>query len=185
MSLFEFLMILLSIIVGLGLAEILTGIAGILRDGRQAEFSWVHAAAVTAIFLGLLQTFWESWGLQEVEIWTFPAVLLMLASPIFLFTIAHVLFPRKGQFENLGEYYFARTRLIWGLALMTIVVGVSFRPLAFGAPLFIPDNASTLPSALACILLMYTRQRTFHYIIVPLVPITIALDTMVINYLID
>jgi len=39
MSLFEFLMILLSIIVGLGLAEILTGIARIFRERRQVEFS--------------------------------------------------------------------------------------------------------------------------------------------------
>ena len=185
MSLFEFLMILLSIIVGLGLAEVLTGFAGILRDGRQAELSWVHSAVAAAIFLALLQTFWESWGLQYVETWTFPAMLLMLTPPILLFTVAHVLFPRQGQYADLGEYYFARARLIWGLALLTAVAGVSFRPLAFGAPLFIVDNMSTLPSLFACILLMLVRQRTFHYVVVPLVPITIALDTMVINYLIN
>ena len=96
MDLFEFLMILLSIIVGLGLAEILMGIAGILREGRQAEFAWIHAATVIAIFLALLQTFWESWSLQEIEVWTFPAMLLMLSAPILLFTIAHILFPVAG-----------------------------------------------------------------------------------------
>ena len=57
MELFEFLMILLSIIVGLGLAELLTGIAVILREGRQSQFSWIHGAVVLAIFLALLQTF--------------------------------------------------------------------------------------------------------------------------------
>lgn len=144
---FEFLMILLSIIVGLGLAEILTGIARLLRDGRQSEFRWIHSAAVITVLLALLQTFWESRGLQQVDTWTFPAMLLMLATPIALFTIAHILFPPDGQFANLGEYYFAQARLIWVLALVTVILGVSFRPLAFGMPLLVADNVSALPSA--------------------------------------
>jgi hypothetical protein len=184
MELFEFLMILLSIIVGFGLAEILTGIARMLRDGREAEFTWVHSAVVITIFLALLQTFWESWGLQDEDTWTFPAMLLMLATPIFLFTIANVLFPSGRDFANLGEYYFARAKLIWGLALLAVIVGVSFRPLAFDLPLFVADNASTIPTALTCVLLMTSRNRKLHYLLVPLAPITVAADTLVINYLI-
>ena len=184
MELFEFLMILLSIIVGLGLAEILTGIARLLRDGRQSQFAWIHSAVVIAIFLALLQTFWESWGLRQVDTWTFPAMLLMLATPILLFVIARVLFPATGDYADLGEYYFTRAKMIWGLALVTLLTGVSFRPLAFDMPLLVADNLSTIPSLLTCILLMTIPNRRLHYIVVPLVPITIALDTMVINYLI-
>ena len=40
-------------------------------------------------------------------------------------------------------------------------------------------------TGIAGILLMFVRQRTFHYVVVHLVPVTIALDTMVINYLVD
>jgi type III secretory pathway component EscS len=134
MNLFEFLMILLSIIVGLGLAEILTGVARILRDGRQAEFSWIHSALVIAILLSLFQVFWESWSLQEIQEWTFPAMLLMLAAPILLFILAHVLFPVSLEYADLGEYYFARAKMLWTIALLTIVAGHLFRPLAFGMP---------------------------------------------------
>jgi len=177
-------MILLSIIVGLGLAEILTGIAKTLRDGRQKEFSWIHGAVTVAIFLALLQTFWESWGLRQFVEWTFPAMLLMLATPILLFTIAHILFPGGSQYPNLGEYYFARSRLLWGLALVTVVFGAMFRPLAFGMPLIISDNLSSFFSLIIFLLLMIVRNRKLHYVIVPLVPVTIALDTLVINYMI-
>jgi len=31
---------------------------------------------------------------------------------------------------------------------------------------------------------MIVRNRKLHYVIVPLVPVTIALDTLVINYMI-
>jgi len=184
MVLFEFLMILLSIIVGLGLAELLTGIAKILREGRQSQFSWIHGAIVVAIFLALLQTFWESWGLQNVPEWTFPAMLLMLTSPILLFVIAHILFPAGTHYDNLGEYYFERAKLIWTIALVIAVVSSLFRPLAFGMPLLVMDNASTIPTLVIFLLLITIRNRTFHYVLVPLVPLSIAIDTLAINYLI-
>ena len=184
MELFEFLMILLSIIVGLGLAELLTGIAIILREERQSQFSWIHGAVVLAIFLALLQTFWESWGLQGVPEWTFPAMLLMLSSPILLFVIAHILFPAGTHHDSLGDYYFERARLIWTIALITVIVSSLFRPLAFGMPLFVMDNASSIPSLVICMLLITIRNRKFHYDLVPFVPLTIAIDTLAVNYLI-
>jgi hypothetical protein len=184
MDLFEFLMVLLSIIVGLGIAEILTGTARILRDGRLAAFSWAHSFAVLSIFLALLQTFWESWGLRSVEAWTYPAMLLMLGGPVLLYVIANVLFPGSQAYEDLGEYYFARTRLIWSLAVVAVIVGVLFRPLAFGMPLFVRDNLSSGPALLACLLLATISNRTFHNFLLPLMLLTIILDTVVISYLI-
>ena len=185
MDLFEFLMIFLSIIVGLGLAEILTGFAKILRDGRQAELNWVHSIVTATIFIVLLQVFWESWGLREIEAWTFPAMLLMLGTPVLLFLIAHILFPEKGQYADLGQYYFQRTRLIWSLSALTVVVGVLFRPLAFDMPLFVGDNLSSAPSLVACILLATVNNRTFHTVMVPLVLLTVLADTLFISYFIS
>ena len=43
MSLFEFLMVLVSIIIGLGIAEILTGIARQIRCRSSIQGYWVHS----------------------------------------------------------------------------------------------------------------------------------------------
>jgi hypothetical protein len=185
MSLFEFLMILLSIIVGLGLAEVLTGIAGILREGRQAEFRWIHSAMIMTVFVALLQVFWESWGLQGQETWTFPGMVLMLALPVILFLVAHLLFPADYPQPDLGEYYFARSRLIWSLALAGTVIGNAFRPVAFGMPLLVVDNASSVVSVISCVILIATKQRAVHYVLATLAPITILLDTLAISYVIN
>ena len=184
MSLFEFLMILLSIIVGLGLAELFSGIGQILKNDRANEFSWIHSALVAAIFLALLQTFWESWSLRTIEVWTFPAMLLMLASPVLLLTIAHILFPSESRHENLGEYYFENPVLPWRLATATVIVGTLFRPIAFGMPLFVVDNFSALPLLLICITLATTKNRKVHYVLAPVVTLAVALDTLIINYMI-
>ena len=185
MDLFEFLMILLSLIVGLGLAEILTGFGRMLRERRQHQLSWIHSTLAAAVFFGLLQTFWESWGLRSVPEWTFPAMLLMLTSPILLLTIAHILFPAPLEQANLKEYYFTNPTLPWRFAAATVVVGTLFRPIAFDAPLFVWDNASGLPMLIACAILAMSQRRVVHYILAPLVAAMIVLDTLFINYVIS
>ena len=182
MNLFEFLMILLSLIVGLGLAEILSGVAKLLKREGARGFSWTHSAATLTVFIGLLQTFWESWGLSSIETWSFPAMLLMLASPIFLYLIAHVLFPERDSTISLDDYYFEQARLIWVLAGLTVIVGTLFRPLAFDMPLWVLDNLSAIPTIMACALLSFISTRMFHRVLVPLILVFVLLDTLTINY---
>ena len=182
MNLFEFLMILLSLIVGLGVAEILTGIARVLKREGLRGFSWTHGAATLTLFVGLLQTFWESWGLASIETWSFPAMLLMLGSPIFLFLIAHIMFPERESEVNLDDYYFKRARLIWALVGLTVTVGTLFRPLAFGWPLWIPDNLSAIPTIFACAVLSFVDKRMLHRVLVPIILVVVLLDTLAISY---
>ncbi len=182
MNLFEFLLILLSLIVGLGLAEILSGIARFLKSEGVRGFSWTHGVATLTVFIALLQNFWESWGLAPIETWSFPAMLLMLGSPIFLFLIAHVMFPERGSNVSLDEYYFERARLIWALAGLTVVVGTLFRPLAFGMPLWVLDNISAIPTLAACVLLSCVNTRMLHRVVVPIILIFVLLDTLAVSY---
>lgn len=182
MNLFEFLMILLSLIIGLGLAEILAGFARFLKSDGAHEFSWTHSAVAAIVFLALLQTFWESWGLRSIEEWSFPAMLLMLASPTFLYLIAHVIFPERDQSASLEDYYYQRARLIWALAGLTVIVSTLFRPLAFDMPLWVIDNATNIPTLAVCLVLGVSGRRWLHRVLVPAVLLIVLLDTLAISY---
>ena len=182
MNLFEFLMILLSLIVGLGVAEILSGFGRFVRDRGIEGLSWIHAVLSLTILLALLQTFWESWGLREFESWTFPAMLLMLSSPVALLLIAHILYPANTSDTDLEDHYFGRARLLWLVACFTVIAGVMFRPLAFGMELFAVDNLSALPTLGICVLLSYSSVRKVHYVLAPLVLLAVLLDTLTISY---
>ena len=182
MSLFEFLMILLSLIVGLGMAEILSGVARFLKRNGVRKIPWTHGAITIAVFMGLLQTFWESWGLRTVEVWTFPAMLLMLGSPIFLYLMAYVLFPERDVDANLDDYYFKRRRLLWPLASLTVIIGTLFRPIALGSPLWAIDNVSAVPILIVCAVLTATSSRITHRILVPIVLASVLLDTLTFSH---
>ena len=137
---------------------------------------------LVAVFLALLQTFWESWGLSELPVWTFPAMLLMLGTPVLLHLIAHVLFPSENDNIGFTEYYFSKSRLVFSLASVTVLVSVLFKPIAFDMPLFIIDNLSSLFSFIICALLAISKNKWLHRILVPVGTVIIILDTLAISY---
>ena len=182
MNLFEFLMILLSLIVGLGVAEILAGVARFLKRSGKHDIPWVHGTATLAVFVALLQTFWESWGLRTIEVWSFPAMLLMLGSPISLYLMAYILFPEHDEHTALDQYYFERARLIWPLAGIAVIIGTLFRPVAFGDPLWVLDNATGIPVLVVSVILTVTRKPIAHRVLVPFVLASVLLDTLTFSH---
>ncbi len=187
MQLFEFLMVLMSIIVGLGMAALLTGVANLLRARRETSYYWVHAMGVATVFLALTQVWWESWSLRTAPEWTYVGLLLMLASPTCLFLMAHLLFPEdRGAAEatDFEAYYFDVARVVFLLAAAAASFGSLFRPVVFGENLFVFDNLSTVPTVLICLTLAVSTRRRVHEILVPTLMVMVFLDIVVINRLI-
>ncbi len=184
MSLFEFLMVLVSIIIGLGIAEILTGIARQIRCRESIHGYWVHSVAVTAIFFALLQQWWEIWGVRVEAEWTFHGLLMMLTGPVGLFLIAHLLFPEPMQGANFREYYNGAMRPIWWLAALTVVLATLFRPLVFDASLVSLDNATSFLLFFGCIALAISRRSALHAILVPVFLLLVLLDIFQWNFVI-
>ena len=184
MSLFEFLMVLVSIIVGLGIAEILTGIARLIRCRGSIQGYWVHSVVVALIFLALLQQWWEVWGLRDAPEWTFHGLLMMLTGPVGLFLIAHILFPEPMQRANVREYYYGAMRPIWWLGAVTVVLATSFRPLIFDSNLLSPDNATSFLFLIGFIALATSKRPIIHAIILPTSLLLLILDIFQWNFVI-
>lgn len=178
MGLFEFLMVLVSIIIGLGIAEVLTGLARALRSSDSVQHYWVHSILVLAIFIAQLQQWWESWGLRDAPEWNFLALLLMLAGPVCLFLMAHLLFPERLEGADLRAYYYGGMRPIWWLGAVGVVAATSFRPLIFGNPLLTADNATSFLIFLGFILLFRSRRRVLHAVVVPALLLLLIWDIL-------
>ena len=184
MELFEFLMVLVSIIIGLGVAEVLTGVARNLRHSDSVQRDWVHTVLVAAIFLALLQQWWESWSLRGATEWSFPALLMMLAGPVCLFLIAHLLYPEEVAGSDLRKYYSDVSRPIWILGALGVTGATTFRPLIFGQTLFAADNATSFLMLVVFLVLSVSRRRILHAVLIPAILVLLLLDTLLISYLI-
>lgn len=182
MTLFEFLMIMQSIIIGLGISELLTGLAKLFRTYKLKELGVILPALILTLFIALLQIFWETWGLRSEVEWTFPAMMLMLGGPIILHLIAHIIFPLSREKVNITQYYLSKSKLIWSLAIMTTFVSTLFKPLAFAEPLLVVDNLSSLFMLVFCFLLILSKNIWLHRVLVPLGCLVVLWDVLAITY---
>jgi len=181
MGLFEFLMILVSVIIGLGLTEILSGVANLLRARDTVRFYWIHSLFQFGIFFALLQLWWESWGMQSLETISFSAVLSILAPPVFLFLIAHLLYPHPVENADLRAYYYRQVSLLWAMVIVGTVEGTFLRPLIMGDPVLEPSNLSGIPMIAICIALATSKSSRVHSALAPLILIIVILDTLLAN----
>jgi len=181
MGLFEFLMVLISVVIGLGLTEILTGAANLLRARDAVRFHWIHVLFQVGVFFALLQQWWESWDLNFVGEISFFRVLVLLSSPVFLFLITNLLYPKDADGSDLQEYYYRQAPLLWGLVVVSTVIGTFLRPLVEGDPVFEPANLSGIPMIIICAILATSRNRKTHSILAPTILVLVILDTVLAN----
>ncbi|NJD20596.1 MAG: hypothetical protein FIA95_15100 [Gemmatimonadetes bacterium] len=181
MGLFEFLMILLSVVIGLGMTEILTGTANLLRARDTVRFYWIHSVVQLGVFVALVQQWWESWNFHGVDELSLRAVMLLLVSPVFLFVVAHLLHPPQAEHADLRAYYYRQAPLLWGLVVTDTCMGTFIRPMALGFPVFIADNLSGIPTIAACVALAASRNPRVHSVLIPLVLVMVGLDTLLAN----
>ena len=181
MTQFQFVMVLLSLIVGLGVTDLLSNVARQLKDRESWKFSWLQSVLVVFVFVALLQQWWESWGLQSIEHWNFGSMLWMLAGPVGLYIAAHLLFPKAANNADLESHYFDNSRAFWLIAAAVVVVATLFRPISFGMPLLDFDNLVSIVLFGSSVLLALIKNRIFHKIVTPLLLIALLLDIFVFN----
>jgi len=136
MQSFEFLMVTVSIVVGLGITELLGVVARILR--RELEPGWLHSLWMTAALLHLLQTLWAAWAYQGRADWTFTGLVVFLTPRLLLFLMAAMLCPPVGEKAPLDDYFMdIRRRFLAAFIAFQIAASLAFFVLAEGPGL--PD----------------------------------------------
>lgn len=108
MSPFEYVVVLISIILGLGITTILTGIAEWIKHYRSSRLYAPYIIWIVLVFVLHIHEWWESYLLKSIEVWPLPLFLFVILYPINLYVLAHLLFPRHTD-ENVFDakkYYF-------------------------------------------------------------------------------
>ena len=182
MSIFEFLMVLVSLIVGLGIAEVLTGVTRIIRERDTTSPYWIHSLFIVIVFVALLQQWWEIWGVRDVEVWTFPGLLLMLGGPIGLFIIANLIFPEPVRGTDFKDYYFVKIKPVIWIAVISVALSVSFRPLVLGNELFALDNVSSFVIMAIFVSLNFIKKEWYHGTMVLSVFLAILADVLLVGF---
>lgn len=160
MNVFEFLLVIVAILLGLGIAELLAGLVRILRGELVA--GRLHALWIFIIFQLQVQLAWGLWGLRSKAEWQYPEFLLLLLAPVLLYLTAAVIFPSVGFDESLDDYLMRRRRPLFLLLTGYVIVASLFSWLLFDEDLTLTAAIIRLPAVAVLVTLAATDRRRLH-----------------------
>ena len=132
MSVMEFILVAHAIIVGLAVAEILRGLADMVRAEETQVSGRLLLIAGWALLL-LWQLWWAIWQVGDRAEWTFPEFLLSLIPVAILYVIARICFPEKTSDSDHRAYYSRIAPQIFLLVATTYLAFAFFwQPFVFG-----------------------------------------------------
>lgn len=93
MGVFEYLGVILSVILGLGLTHLLAGVSKIIHHRRTLTISWIQLMWTVNVLMYIVIIWWGMFWWSEQQEWSFFLFLLLLSYAIVLFLAASLLYP--------------------------------------------------------------------------------------------
>jgi hypothetical protein len=166
MDMFNYVMVLASVIIGLGITHLLTGVAAIVQHPGREKVYWVHLLWVAAVFLRAIFWWWFEFRLSQTPQWTFTLYVFVLLYAFLIYLWCALLFPRDlGGYDGFKDYFYSRRAWFFGVALATQAIDIAdtllkgmahFRSLGPSYPLLILFVSALMAVA------MRTRNERFH-----------------------
>src|SRR5256714_7080805 len=167
MDAFSYLSVLLSIIIGLGLTQLLTAAGRLIRHRDRVRFDWLPRLWAAVMLVVFVQVWWSMFGLRAYRDWTFVGFLVILAQTCTLYMMAAVALPEQVDETgvDLAAYYESQHRWFFGFFLATLVISIA-KDLMINRRL--PDAANLGFHALmaaVCLAAFITRRRRVHEVV--------------------
>lgn len=110
MSLFEFILVMVSLVLAIAMTHLLEGVARVVRERRRFEVDRITPVWAAFLFVLSIAHWWSLWDMREAD-WTFPAFFFVLLPPTLLFLAVSLLTPEDGDDEVSLEDDFLRIRV--------------------------------------------------------------------------
>lgn len=125
MTAFEYLSVLLSIILGLAITQVLQGYRGLLLSRREVVAHWPSLIWSGLVLLFATQAWWASFGLEGEREWRYGTFLVILVQMGLIYMLAAVVLPDvpEGVEIDLRAHYEAQRVPFFGCLIG--IVGVS------------------------------------------------------------
>jgi hypothetical protein len=168
MAAFEYLSVLISIILALAMTRVLGGVGEMLQARSQRHIYWVHVIWIINLFLYLVVEWWIFYRWRNQQPWTFLLFIFVLIGPTLLYLASILLFPREAALDESVDYkthYYANHRaffIIFGLYGPVDVVDTLLK----GVPHFLEQGPQYVVSTTVFIVGMtiaaITKNEGYH-----------------------
>jgi hypothetical protein len=77
--------------------HLLSGVSLILDTRVREKLDWIHTVWTANVFVTTLLVWWFNFGLTEVQVWTLPHFLNLVAYSVVLYLMSGLLYPVRGD----------------------------------------------------------------------------------------
>ncbi len=135
MDSFSYLSVFISLILGLAVTQLLTGLATLIRSRRDLSLWWPTPLWMATTFLIQVQTWWALFALRTIEHWSFAAFLIVLLQPVAIFMMTALIVPgtNTGAPANLKDEYFREFRWFFAALLLALIASLAKNLVLTGA----------------------------------------------------
>lgn len=122
---FEYLTVLISIVVGLSVTSFLTNVARIIHLRNDVTISWVQLLWSVTILIWTIAFWWFTFLLAKQTEWTFPLFVFLLVYSTLLYFMMALLFPEGIPADHDYRAQFMRNRVwFFGVLLLFLCIDV-------------------------------------------------------------
>lgn len=168
MTPFEHIMITGAIILGLAVAQILTGFADSLRL-KSVKMYWPHTLWALSQLLACIQWGFGVWIYESRPVWYGYELMLFIFTPITGFIIARFMYPHPIENSQLKSHYYETRWFTFGVAAVLMAeTALSNSALSHRSP-WIIENLVSAFIALIFLLLAVSKDERVHKGLMPVV----------------
>lgn len=127
MNAFDYLAVIISIVLGLSLTQLLTGLGRMIQLRRHIRFYWPAVLAVLALIVADVQFWWSMFGLRERTDWDFAGFFVLLVQASVLSIASTVIVPAMPDGADdidMKSAYFDHSRWYFGLLIGLLAVSL-------------------------------------------------------------
>lgn len=169
MESFDYLSVLLSIILGLAITQVLLGFRGLILTRVKVKLYFPTVIWAGLVLLIAIQAWWASFGLRMRAHWTFLAFIVIVLQAISVYMATAVVLPdiTGDSIVDLRHHYFAHKSWFFGFMLSSVVFSAAKE---FALSGHLPGRLNGefhVVFCLAAIVAAITRREWFHKILAP------------------
>lgn len=167
MQAFDYLSVMVSIVLGLGVAQLLTTLGVIIRERDRLKPYWLTVLWIGILILAHIQTWWAMFGMHDVRDWSFLGFFTLLLQPIVLYLQSSLLTPNLDRETDMVAAFERQSRVFFGLFILLLLISLT-KDLVIGGRLPEPLNLAAHGLFITLSLIgAVTRRRRVHEILGP------------------
>lgn len=160
--------VIISVVLGLGLTRMLSGIARFVEHPGRNRLSTLHLLWVATILISAIHFWWWEFALQQVPEWRFELFLFVLCYAFLFYLLASLLFPADLEgYQGYEDYFLSHRRWFFGLFAATFLfdwIDTAIKGPERMAMLGPEYLVKIVVCLLLCVAAGWTRDRRFQLI---------------------